>query len=44
MKLHKAAMMVSIPEEHWETFRESIKETGEVQFKYRGATIFAEIF
>ena len=37
-------MMVYIPEEHWEAFRESIKETGEVQFKYREATIFAEIF
>lgn len=44
MKLHKVTMMVSIPEEQWEEFRKSIKETGEVQFEYGGATIFAEIF
>jgi hypothetical protein len=44
MKLHKVTMMVSIPEEKWEAFRETIKETGEVQFEYRGTTIFAEIF
>lgn len=36
-------MMVSIPEEEWEAFRQSIKEAGEVQFRYRNSTIFAEV-
>jgi hypothetical protein len=36
-------MMVSIPEEEWNAFRESIKETGQVQFTYRNSTIFAEV-
>ena len=44
VKLHKVAMIVSIPEEDWEAFRKSIKETGDVQFEYRGSTIFAEMF
>lgn len=35
--------MVSIPEEEWEAFRQSIKEAGEVQFRYRNSTIFAEV-
>jgi hypothetical protein len=44
MNLHKVVLIVSIPEEHWEEFRKSIKETGDVQFEYRGVTIFAEMF
>lgn len=44
IKLHKVTMMVSIPDEHWEEFRKSIKETGDVQFEYRNSTIFAEMF
>ena len=36
-------MMVSIPDEEWEAFKESIKEAGEVQFTYRNTTIFAEV-
>lgn len=44
MKLHKVTMMVSIPEECWEAFKENIKEAGQVQFKYRNSTIYAEIF
>lgn len=44
MILHKVTMMVSIPDEHWEAFEESLKEAGEVQFNYRNATIFAEMF
>jgi len=44
IKLHKVTMIVSIPEEDWEAFKESIKETGEVQFNYRYSTIFAEMF
>jgi len=43
IKLHKVTMMVSIPDEKWEAFKESNEEAGEVQFQYRGATIFAEI-
>lgn len=43
MRLRKVKMMVSIPEEHWEAFKGIIKETGHAQFKYRDATIFAEI-
>ena len=42
--MHKVTMIVSIPDEQWEAFRVSIKETGDVQFEYRGATIFAEMF
>ncbi len=42
--MHKVTMMVSVPDEHWEAFVESLKESGEVQFKYRNATIFAEMF
>lgn len=41
--MHMVTMMVRIPEEEWEAFKESIKESGEVQFKYRNATIFAEV-
>ena len=41
--MHKVTMMVSIPDEDWETFKESIEETGEVQFKYRRSTIFAVV-
>ena len=41
--LHKVTMMVSIPDEEWNAFKESIKEAGDVQFKYRNATIFAEM-
>ncbi len=37
-------MMVSIPDEEWEAFAESIKEAGQVQFKYRNSTIFAKMF
>lgn len=44
MKLHKVTMMVSIPDEHWEAFKESLREAGQVQFKYRNGTIFAEMF
>lgn len=44
MSLHKVTMMVRIPDEEWEAFKESIKETGEVQFKFRNSTIFAEVF
>jgi hypothetical protein len=44
MKLHKVTMIVSIPEEYWEEFKKTIKETGDVQFKYKEATIFAEMF
>ena len=36
-------MMVSIPDEDWEAFKDRIKEAGEVQFKYRRSTIFAEV-
>ena len=36
-------MMVSIPDEEWEAFKESIKEAGNVQFKYRNSTIFTEV-
>jgi len=43
IKMHKVTMMVSIPEEEWEAFKEQHKEAGEVQFKYRFSTIFAEI-
>lgn len=43
ISLHKVTMMVSIPDEEWRAFEESIKEAGEVQFKYRNATIFAEV-
>lgn len=42
--MHKVTMMVWIPDENWRAFEESIKEAGGVQFKYRNATIFAEIF
>lgn len=42
--MHKVTMMVSIPDEEWKAFKESIKEAGQVQFKYRNSTIFAEIF
>ena len=42
--MHKVTMIVSIPDEQWEAFRKSMKEAGEVQFEYMGATIFAEIF
>jgi len=41
--MHKVTMMVSIPEEEWNAFQESIKEAGQVQFKYRNSTIFAEV-
>lgn len=41
--LHKVTMTVSIPDEDWEAFKENIKEAGEVQFKYRNSTIFAEV-
>ena len=41
--MHKVTMVVSIPDEEWEAFKESIKEAGEVQFKYRNSTIFAEV-
>lgn len=44
MLLHKITMMVRIPEEEWEAFKESIKETGYVQFKFRDSTVFAEVF
>lgn len=40
--MHKVTMSVSIPDEEWEAFKENIKEAGEVQFKYRNSTIFAE--
>ena len=43
VSLHKVIMMVSIPEEEWRVFEESIKDAGEVQFKYRNSTIFAEV-
>jgi len=36
-------MMVSIPDEEWNAFQESIEEAGEVQFKYRNSTIFTEV-
>ncbi len=42
--LHKVTMMVNIPDEEWESFKEIIKESGSVQFKFRNATIFAKIF
>jgi len=35
--------MVSIPDEEWEALKESIKEAGQVQFRYRNSTIFAEV-
>lgn len=41
--MHKVTMMVSIPDEEWRAFKQNIKEAGEVQFKYRNATIFAEV-
>lgn len=37
-------MMVSIPDEEWEAFKESIEEAGQVQFRYRNSTIFAYTF
>lgn len=43
MYIHKVTMMVSIPDEEWEAFKESIKEAGNVQFNYRNSTIFAEV-
>lgn len=42
--MHKVTMMVTIPDELWEAFKENIKDAGQVQFKYRNATIFVEIF
>ena len=42
--MHKVTMMVSMPDEKWDAFIESINETGHVQLEYRGATIFAEMF
>ena len=41
--LHKVTTMVSIPYEEWEAFKENIKEAGDIQFKYRNSTIFAEM-
>lgn len=41
--MHRVTMMVSIPDEEWNAFQESIKDTGEVQFRYRNSTIFAEV-
>ena len=41
--MHKVTMTVSIPDEEWEAFKESMREAGEVQFKYRNSTIFAEV-
>lgn len=43
VQLHKVTMMVMIPDEEWNAFKESLKETDNVQFKYRNATIFAEM-
>lgn len=41
--MHKVTMMVSIPDELWRGFEESIEDAGEVQFKYKDATIFAKV-
>lgn len=41
--MHKVTMMVSIPDELWRAFKESIEETGQIQFKYKDATIFAKV-
>lgn len=40
--MHCVTMMVSIPEEEWESFKEQEKEVGQVQFTYRHSTIFAK--
>ena len=42
--MHKVTMMVEIPDEEWKYFELDLKESGHLQFKYRNATIFAEIF
>ncbi len=42
--MNKVTMMIKIPDEEWEHFKSDLKESGYVQFKYRNAIIFAEIF
>jgi len=41
--MHKVLMMVKIPDEEWEAFKEQHKECGHVSFKFRNTTIFAEV-